>query len=38
MKQIGSFLINMYDIKHKCLFFNIYDVKAVTITLLYDLY
>lgn len=36
--ETDSFLINMCDIKHKCLFFNISDVKAVAITLLHDLY
>ncbi|CAI6357523.1 unnamed protein product [Macrosiphum euphorbiae] len=36
--ETDSFLINMCDIKHKCLFFSISDVKAVAITLLHDLY
>lgn len=36
--ETDSFLINICDIKHKCLFFNISDVKAVAITLLHDLY
>lgn len=35
--ETDSFLISMCDIKHKCLFFNISDVKAVAITLLHDL-